>query len=102
MRQLIRRRAISPDILHFPEFPSVRLQWPANRAAILIPDRVLPVYFVRHAVPVLAASPPDARARGVPVVAAAVSAPWSRGPRRLTGRSRTTPIGWLQRVSGAR
>ena len=38
---------------------------------------------------------------GVPVVGTAVSSMVTR-PRRLTGMSRTTPIGLSQRVSGAR
>ena len=68
----------------------------------LIPDRVPPIPLERRAVP------------GCPDFASRRSGPWRpRGrnggqpplvtrPRRLAGISRTTPFGWLQRVSGAR
>src|ERR1700719_1190440 len=70
-----------------------------------IRDSFLHVYSCYVMSPVLPPSPPGARAREVPVVQRRSARPWSLGvtrPRRLTGRSRTTPIGWLQRVSYAR
>jgi hypothetical protein len=56
---------------------SGRSAW--TEARTLIPDTVLPIYSCDVWSSVLPASPPDARARGVPVVGTAVSTPWSRG-----------------------
>ena len=67
----------------------------------LIPDTVLPMYSGDRAIRSSEAVASRRGTRGTR---------WSEGgqhalvtrPRRLTGMSRTTPIGWLHRVSGAR
>jgi hypothetical protein len=95
--------AISTNILEFPA--RVLVMQPARgcyRAATLIPDRVLAVYAC------------DGRSRFSRHRLRTHGRPWRPSgrnggqhsmvtrPRRLTGISRTTPIGWLRRVSGVR
>jgi hypothetical protein len=89
--------AISTDTLHFPARVLV-----VQAARLLTGGDPDPGHgsvdlLVRRAAPLLPASPADARARGVLVVGTMVTR-----PRRLTGMWRTTPIGLLQRVPGAR
>jgi hypothetical protein len=83
------------------EYPSFRRQG-LPTGSDLIPDSVPPIPLVRRAVP------------GSPDFASRRSGQWRPSgrnggqpsmvtrPRRLAGIPRTTPFGWLQRVSGAR
>jgi hypothetical protein len=95
-------RAISPDILHFPARVLVRqvatsrnTQRLCSRAGFCRPSRATcdsPFSELR---------PRMLQARGGSV-GQSVNTPWLRGHERLTGISRTKPIGWLQHASGAR
>ena len=67
----------------------------------LIPDTVLPVYSGDRAIRFSRAVASRRAGPRVPVVGSGGQHPMVTRPR-LTGMSRTTPIGLLQRVSGAR
>ena len=72
-----------------------------NAQRLCSPSRVLPINSWHVRFPVLRAAPrmykPLAVRSGL-----SANTPWSRGRVRLKGISRTTLIGWLQHVSGAR
>ena len=93
-------RAISTDILHFrARVLVIQAATAAHGRATLIPDTVLPIYSCDRAV--LGSPEAVASRRTGP------AGPGGRNggqhalvtrPRRLTGTSRTTPIGWPHRV----
>ena len=85
----------------FPrEFSSNRRQRVGTRSDF-VPEPGSANLLVPRAIPRSPGCAPDVHAR-VGSVGQSVNTPWSRGRVRVKGISRTTPIGWLQHVSGAR
>ena len=98
---LVAFRAISTDILHFPARVLVRqaaMSWNAQR---LFPGQGSADLLAPRAIPRFPDCASGCTSRGGSI-GQSVNTPWLCGRVRLKGISRTTPIGWLQHVSGAR